>query len=180
MTAPEFLGLRHLSRHLHATVQDALEDHLVACGWLSDGTQGFETVLGALPVIYERKRPDEFLLQSLKPNIVAISFGGQTDDATDQLGGGLVTQEHVFFVDVYAENDGIAVALAEDIRDYFVGRTSVGRYFRVIDQTTGQPDLRYLAEYTEVFREPADRELPSVRWQIIRGTVSLDAPGYGD
>lgn len=179
MTTPT--GLRHFSRHLHATVEDLVQDHLIATGWLPNGDPGFVTLFGALPVTYQRQRPDEHLLQSLKPNVVAISFGGQTDDEPEQLGGGLVSQEHIFFVDVYAENDAVAVALAEDIRDFCAGRTAAGRYFRVQDHSTlpTTPVLAYLCEFDEIFREPSDRALANVRWQVIRGTVRVDGPGEG-
>ena len=168
--------MRHFARHLHATIQNQVEAHLVTMGWLTDGTVGFVPLLGALPVVFQRQRPDESILQSLKPNLVAVSFGGETDDEDEQLGGGLISQEHVMFVDVYAENDAVAVALACDVRDLLAGRFG-SRYFRVKDQVTGTDVLGYLAEYDEVFREPADRELPNVRWQIVRATVLVLMPG---
>lgn len=165
--------MRHFSRHLHATIQDQVEAHLVACGWLTDGTLDFIPLLGALPVEYQRQRPEESMLKSLKPNLVTVSFGGETDDTSEELGDGLISQEHTIFADVYAENDAIAVAIASDIRDLFAGRTAAGRYFRVIDQVTGTPVLGVRAEYSEVFREPADRELPSVRWQVVRAAAEV-------
>jgi hypothetical protein len=168
--------MRHFARHLHATIQNQVEAHLVTMGWLTDGTVGFVPLLGALPVEFQRQRPDESILKSLKPNLVAVSFGGETDDEDEQLGGGLISQEHVMFVDVYAENDAVAVALACDVRDLLAGRFG-SRYFRVKDQVTGTDVLGYLAEYDEVFREPADRELPNVRWQIVRATVLVLMPG---
>lgn len=166
--------MRHFSRHLHATIQNKIEAHLVAMGWLPpvDPT-GFVPLLGALPVTYQRQRPDESTLKSLEPNLVAVSFGGETDDTPEELGDGLFSQEHTIFADVYAENDAIAVALASDIRDLLAGRTAAGRYFRVVDQATGTDVLGTLAEFTEVFREPADRELPMVRWQIVRAAVEV-------
>lgn len=169
--------MRHFSRHLHATIQNQVEQHLVDCGWLTNGDVGFVPLLGALPVDYQRQRPDESMLKSLKPNLVSVSFGGQTDDEEEELGGGVVSQEHVIFADVYAENDAIAVALASDIRDLFAGRTAAGRFFRVVDQATATDVLGYRCEYDEVYREPADRELPSVRWQIVRATALVELPG---
>jgi hypothetical protein len=168
--------MRHLSRHLHATIPNQVEAHLVATGWLTDGTPGFVPLLGALPVEYLRQRPDENILKSLKPNMVAVSFGGRTDDEEEQLGGGLLSHEHVVFVDVYAENDAVASALTEDIRDLFAGRFG-SRYFQLIDQATTTPVPGYLCEYDEIFMEPADRELPKVRWHIVRGTVLVEMPG---
>lgn len=168
--------MRHFSRHLQATIQNLVEAHLVATGWLTDGSPGFQPLLGALPVDFQRQRPDESMLKALKPNLVAVSFGGQTDDEDEQLGGGLVSHEHVVFVDVYAENDAVAVALAEDVRDLMAGRYG-SRYFRPVDQVTGTPVLGYLCEWDEVFREPADRELPNVRWQVVRAAALVTLPG---
>lgn len=173
------MTLRHFSRHLHATIQNQIQDHLIATGWLPNGSPTFVTLFGAQPVSYLRQRPDEHLLQSIKANLVAVSFGTQGDDEEEQLGGGLISQEHIVFVDVYAENDAIAVALAEDIRDLMAGRTAAGRYFRIKDHTniptTDVPG--YLGEYDEVLREPADRELPSIRWQVVRAVALVTMPG---
>lgn len=170
--------MRHFSRHLHATIQNDVEAYLRETGWLPPlvPDPDFVTLLGALPVDFQRQRPDESMLKVLKPNLVAVSFGGQTDDTDEQLGGGLVSHEHVVYVDVYAENDAVAVALAEDVRDLMSGRVR-SRYFRPVDQNTMTPVLGYLCEYSEVFREPADRELPNVRWQVVRGAVLVELPG---
>lgn len=178
---PSATGLRHFSRHLHATVQDQIKAHLQACGWLPPTVPNpaFVTLFGAQPVTFQRQRPEESLLQSIKANLVTVSFGGQGNDQDEQLGGGMVSQEHVFFVDVYAENDAVAVALAEDVRDLLAGRTAAGRFFRVQDHTAlpTTPVLGYLGEYDEVFREPAARELANVRWQIVRATAYVTMPG---
>lgn len=169
--------MRHFSRHLQATIQNQVERHLVATGWLPDGSPGFVTLFGAQPVTFQRQRPDESLLKSVTANLVTVSFGTQSDDEDEQMGGGLVAQDHSVFVDVYAENDAIALALAEDVRDLFVGRTAAGRFFRIVDQTTATPVLGYLGEYDEVLRAPADRELPNVRWQLVQATALVHMPG---
>lgn len=172
--------MRHLSRHLQATVQNHVRDHLAFLDWIGPEEN---TPFGALPVQYQTVRPSEALLQSVTPNLVAVSFGGQTDDAEEQMGGGLVSQEHVVFVDVYAENEGVGLALAEDIRDLLVGRASylsyASRFLKVHDQATTPPTVvpGYLLEFTEVFREPAEREIGSVDWQVIRATAYLHLPG---
>lgn len=172
--------IRHFSRHLHATIQDQVEQHLIATGWLpAPGAVGFVTLFGALPVTFQRQRPDEETLKVVEPNLVTVSFGGQTNDEDVQMGGGVVSHEHIVFADVYAENDAIAVALASDIRDLLAGRTSAGRFFRVRDHSVSTkpviPD--HLGEYEEVFREPADRQLPTARWQIVRATALIHLPG---
>lgn len=170
--------MRHFSRHLEATIQNLVHDHLVTTGWLPAPNQvGFETLFGAKPVVFQRDRLDESTLTAVEPNLVAVSFGNQSDDVPQEVGGGLITQEHVVFVDVIAENLGIALALAEDVRDLMVGKTVAGRYFRIVDQVTTTLVAGAYGHWFEVFREPADRELANARWQTLRATVEVHMPG---
>jgi hypothetical protein len=161
-------------------MQDNVERHLTGLGWLGTDL----TPLGALPTTFQRVRPQESQLQSITPNLVAVSFGPQLDDAPEQLGGGLVSQEHVVFVDVFAENEGIGLALSEDVRDLFTGRASYAgrnpsRFFRLEDQTTAPPTpvLGYACEITDVHREVATRMVANAEWQIVRATVEVLMPG---
>lgn len=177
---PVFVPLRHLSRHLQATVQDHIQRHLTALGWIGPA-EGVP--FGARAVDYQTVRPSESLLKSLAPNLVSVSFGLQGDDTEEQMGGGLLSQDHVLFVDVYAENEGIGLALAEDVRDLLVGRASYrenpSRYLVLEDQMTEPPTPvpAYKAEFTDVFREPSDRELANADWQIVKATAYLHLPG---
>ena len=169
--------MRYLSRHLQATVQDLVERHLAALGWLDPADAPF----GALPVIVQRARPSESQLQAIEPNLVAVSFGEQGDETDAELGAGVTSSDHVLFVDVLAESGGVGLALAEDVRDLLTGRASydgrtASRYFRVEDQRTAPPTPvdGLLAEWAEVFREPAERQLPGTDWQVLRASIVLD------
>lgn len=171
--------MRHLSRHLQATLENHVEAWLTGLGWLDP----VNTPLGALPVTFQRKRPDEHLLQSVQPNLVTVSFGSQTDDAEEELGAGLVSQEHVVFVDIYAENEGIGLALAEDIRDLLVGRPpGVSRYVPLMDQRVNPPTpvLGYQIELDEVVREPSLRQLANISWQVVSCTAWIYLPGVSE
>lgn len=172
--------MRHLSRHLQATMETHVEQWLTGLGWLT--TDPLLVPLGALPVIFQRKRPEESLLASLKPNLVTVSFGGQTDDAEEELGGRLVSQEHVMFVDVYAENEGIGLALAEDVRDLLTGRpVGTSRFVALMNQDVAPPTpvVDYLIELDDVVREPASRQLNQVAWQVISCSAAIYLPGAG-
>lgn len=173
--------MRHLSRHLQATVQDHVRKHLVELGWIG---LVVDVPFGALPVIFQTVAPRESDLVAITPNLVAVSFGSQRDDSEEQLGGGLVSQEHAFFVDVMAENEGVGLALAEDVRDLLVGRAtyvgrSASRFLQLENQETQPPTpvVGYTGEFTEVMRSPADRDLGTINWQVISGTVFLHLPG---
>lgn len=173
--------MRFLSRHLQATLQDHVEAYLAELGWVGPADQ---TPLGALPVTYQRVRPDEDLLQSVTPNLVAASFGTQDEDTEEEMGGAVVSQDHVVFIDIYAENEGVALSLAEDVRDLFTGRASyagrtASRFVQLQDQTQMPPTpvLGYLIELGDVVREPSPRGLSSVVWQIVTATATIYLPG---
>lgn len=167
--------MRHLSRHLQATLEDHVEAWLTGLGWLDP-----DPPFGALPVKFQRKRPDEHLLESLTPNLVTVSFGRQADDEEEELGGGLVSQEHLMFVDVYGENEGIALALSEDIRDLLVGRApGTSRFVRLMNQMQAVPTpvLGYTIELQDVAREPATRPLANTSWHVVSCSAVAYMPG---
>lgn len=169
--------MRHLSRHLQSTVQDHVLRHLTELGWVgAPATVPF----GALPVTFQKVAPREEQLASITPNLVAVSFGRQTDDEEEEMGGPLISQEHVFFVDIYAENEGIGLALSEDVRDLLVGRASYGtrppsRYVTLENYSTSPPTPvpGFKGEFTDVLRTPADRVIGNYSWQVVSGSISL-------
>lgn len=167
--------LRHAARHVHQTVYDRVEGVLINLGWI-----GLDPPFGARSVTYQNIRPNEEELKSLTANTVSVSFGNEPDDVEDEMGGGLLTVEFPFFVDVYAEKEAIALAIASDVKDNLAGRVpGTSRFLTVVDQRTTTPVLGYQLEFTDLVREPVERELVRLFWQVVRCTATLTYVGEG-
>jgi len=158
------------------SITDSIKAVLDDGDWL-----GPDVPFGATPVVFQTVRPVESELKALTGNVVAVTFGNQSDDGDLELGGGEVQTEYVLFVDVWAEEQAVAIAIASDIRDHFTGKPNGGtRFVRVRDYTTeqdGEVIPGWLAEYTDVVREPVERELVRVNWQVVKATALLIYPG---
>lgn len=167
--------LRHTARHVQQTVNDHVETVLTDLGWI-----GQDPPFGATPVTFQTVRPNEEELKSLVANTVAVSFGNEPDDKEEEIGGGLVSVDFPFFVDVYAEKEAIALAIASDVKDHLAGRVpGTSRFLTVVDQRTTTPVLGYQIEFTDLFREPVERELVRLFWQVVRCTATLTYVGEG-
>lgn len=167
--------LRHAARHLQQTVADHVEATLTSLGWIgpSNGVP-----FGAKPVDYQVARPTEDELKSVEPNLVAISFGAEPDDVEEEMGGGLLSVEHVFFVDCYMAKEALAIAIGSDLKDTLAGRApGTSRFIPLTDYKTTTPVLGYQIEFDDVIREPVQRELTRVHWQVVKATAVLTYPG---
>lgn len=162
--------LRHSLRHVHRTVFDALSTGMTSLGWT-----GTNPPYGALPVTLISEYPKEFDLvkAALVPNKIAITYGIEFPTNWIELGGTLASQEVPFFADVYAETEGIALAMTNDIRDLLLGRFPVLMKNRmpVKDYSSGTPvDLTdWRIEFAEVERIPVQGrpEGATVRWSTV-------------
>lgn len=167
--------LRHTARHVHQTVYDYVESFLTAQGWI-----GSDPPFGARPLVFQTVRPSEEELKSLTANTASVSFGNEPDDTELEIGGGLLEVEFPFFVDVYAEKEAIALAIASDVKDTLSGRVpGTSRFLTVVDQRTRTPVLGYQLEFTDLVREPVERDLVRLFWQVVRCTATLTYVGEG-
>jgi len=76
------------------------------------------------PITFDEMVPDPKLMQ-VDPNTIAFTEGRMPTEVEEELGadgGGLVSTEHTFFVDIYGESASIARAIGGDVRGLLLGR----------------------------------------------------------
>lgn len=108
--------MRHRERHVLQTVVDHVRTILTDGGWMSEsGLFGgpVVTLVDHQPI--ENGETPAF-------NTVAVTFGNQTEDLDQELGGSLTTTSYALFVDIFPTDASVGRALAGDIK---AGLTSV-------------------------------------------------------
>ena len=166
--------LRHSMRHLQQTMKLDIENHLDTLLWRTNGSVPFGTdavVYRAEPLHPEEREP-------VQGNTVIISFGDSPDDVDEQLGGGLALTSTTMFVDCIGTSDAVALALAEDVKDWLNGRVG-SRYRQLLEFTSssvGTPVDGWQLELRDVVRE---RPLSNAfrYWHVVKSTVELRFPG---
>jgi len=166
--------LRHAPRHIQETIADDLETAMTALGWLGPTGVPF----GTKPLEFQRKRMDESEMRAITGNTAVISWGDEPDWREEELGGGLVSVNHVFFVDVVGTNDPIALAIASDVKDVMSGANTWSRFHQVRDYTQTPPAVvtGWQAEVMDVQRERPTADWRRY-WQTVKGTVTVYYPG---
>lgn len=162
--------LAYAVRHVQRTIENLIKDHLDSLGWL-----GSDPPFGASPFIFQRGRMVEADLRAAAGNLVSVSFGSESDDTEEELGGGLLSIEHVAFIDVLGQTDAIALSLASDVKDRLSGRyPDSTRFAAVYSHLTDPPTLvaGYRLEFVDVSREEGN---PAVvrNWHIVKATAEL-------
>lgn len=164
--------VRGQERLVYESVHDYLEDQLTTLGWIGAGPYPFAATA---PVTLLDSVPDK--TAPIAPNSVAFTSGTDDADAPGELGasgGGLWITEHVFFVDIYGENQGIAKALAADIRAVMTGRLpGSSRYFPFMDKTV-QPPVEaegHLLHFEDVVTETPVAQDYKRDWRVVKCTV---------
>lgn len=102
--------MRHRQRHVHATIVGHVIDQMTALGWVNDPVNFATTPVTVLD--YEPQQAGE----TPALNTVAVSIDHEGADEEYELGG-LETVEYTVFIDVYAENEPIGIAISTDIKD---------------------------------------------------------------
>lgn len=170
--------LRFVVRHLQRSIEDAVEEHLDALGWL-----GPVVPFGEQPVVFQRGRMDESELRAVTGNLVAVSFGNEPDDTPLELGGGLQLSEHFLFVDVIGREESVALVIASDLKDALSGRApGTSRYVRLRNYLTDPPTLvdDHLIELIDVMRERPDTVDYRRNWHVVKATVQHTSIGDPD
>lgn len=140
-------GLR--ARLIRDSVYNAINNALADLGW-------FEASANRAPVTF---RPAPCPLdEQVPPNTLALS--DENNDAADlELGSALAEFTWSMFVDIYGEDDAVALHLAGDVADILAGRMpSVGRSRPVIDvydYTLATPVVIFTVEVIEVHKDRA-------------------------
>lgn len=166
--------LRHAPRHIQETIADNLEAALNALRWFGPTDVPF----GTKALDFQRKRMDESEMRAITGNTAVISWGDEPDWNAEELGGGLVSVQHVLYVDVVGVNDPIALAIAADIKDVLSGADGHSRFHRIRDYAQDPPAEvpGWQAEVEDVIRERPTADWRRY-WQTIKATATVYYPG---
>lgn len=109
---------RFAPRHIAQTVFEFTTGKMDDLGWF-----GPDVPFGTIPVkTFTAPVRDNLETSRLQANSVAIYSGLEQRAADIELGGSLLQEPFVMFAEVYGENTGIAVSIASDIRDIWMGK----------------------------------------------------------
>jgi len=158
---------RMVTQLAFTTVRDTLMGPL---GWdgVRLGRLPFQATV--MPTITEQGDP-KVKVDPLTKNAIGFSEGAMPDDQILQLGDGLQSQAHTFFVDIYGENLSIAKQLAHDVRGCFTDRH--GRSVIALPDYAqpGHPVLPgHLVEYTDIVTEFPE-SLDQRNWAVVKFTA---------
>jgi hypothetical protein len=162
--------IRGQERMVYQAVHDYLHAQLDALGWFS-ATPPFNATS---PVTLLEYIPDK--TGPAQPNTVAFTSGVEEDSDGElgNAGGGLHLTEYVFFIDIYGESQGVAKALASDVKAILSGRLpGSSRYHQLTDYSQSPPAPAeghvFHFEHIEVHR-PAGQEFKR-NWEVVKVTV---------
>lgn len=164
------MSVRFASRFVRSSVQDLVKTFLHDYGWT-----GPTPPFGTLPIDLRLAGPTPQELRALDGNTVFVSFGDEPDQRPMELGGGMLRQEYVVFVDVIGVDETIADAIASDIKDRLSGLFGGTRYLRPVNPGTGAELAGYLGEFSDVMKHQADGERRA--WCTVSCALQMDFPG---
>lgn len=162
--------IRFATRYIQHSIGQVVQTFLDEYSW-TGATPPFGT--SSVDVKFVTPKPSD--LEVLHGNTVFVSFGDEPDHRPQELGGGMLRIEHVFFVDILGVDESISLALASDIKDRLTGLFGGTRYLRPKDPATGAELPGYLGEFTDVARSQPDGERNT--WYVVNGTCVMDFPG---
>lgn len=170
--------MRFRTRHVHKTVADYIEGMMFDLGWgdaslpLSHPNNA-DVPFQARPITWVEVQPDENG-DDVAPNTVAITLGNETNDDLLQMGGGLYEVEIPLFIDIYGENQAIALSIAGDIKSII----NYDLHIPVKDYTNGDPgvDTTEVIEFDLVHgpeRPTASIGSPDFRkfWRVVKSLL---------
>jgi len=163
------VSVRFASRFIKASVVDVVRQFLTEYGWI-----GPTPPFGTRSVELRASGPEASELKAVTGNVVFVSFGAEDDLRPMQLGGGMVRQDYVVFVDVVALDETIADTLAGEIKDRLSGLFGGTRYLRPANPGTRAPLPGYLGEFVDVVKYSPDGERRS--WVSVSCTLTMDYP----
>lgn len=161
--------IRGQSRFVEQSVVDYLTNQLMTLGWMDPEPPYAATQAVSVQDFAPPKNGP------LLPNTVAITTGVEPDDEEGELGcagGGLWRTEHTFFIDVYAESQGIAKALVEDVRAVLIGKLpGTKRYLKMTDysQTPPVEATGHLLHFEDVVKDTPTAE-SKLHWRVVKAT----------
>lgn len=169
--------VRHRDRMIRESVFEDLRDTLIACRWLAGTTTRpvHRLDTGALEIV--TTAPNQVLrllhhplnvieyfpdTQGTTPgavplNTLAMDVGRQGDTQLVELGSSMRATEHVFAFAFYAEEDAVAQALLNDLRDRYQGLIVNGDAVDLYNYLADPPSLVSRME-VDLFRYIRDAE----------------------
>lgn len=161
-------GLRFRQRHVHQTLVDHIKATLIATGWVS-APVNFATT----PVTVIDFQPQVGGV-TVAPNTVAVTLGSEDEDLDEELGAGLISCEHMLFVDIYGADGATATSIAADLKD--------GLKHRIVplrDYTTNPAGV--LVPGAQLEMDGVLIETPAVAttnvdkrfWRVVKATATL-------
>lgn len=159
-------SLRFRSRHVHHTLALHLEAELTRLGWAGAGAINFGTVAATFVEIQPDEAGDKIL-----PNTIAITLGDEPAADDEEMGDGSRVIAYPLFVDVYGENQSIAVSIASDVKHLLEDL-----YLPVLDYTTSTSGTS-TEEYLELDKDdllvqtpPAAATMADFRryWRVVK------------
>lgn len=169
--------LRHASRHVLASVMNAVNDGVEALGWTDESTLPFGTLNAAVVQFSDAPAiAGDKLADGVAPGLVAVTLGPEFPVDMEELGGPLARQDYPIFFDVFQPTYATTTALANDIRDILMGRfDGTHRYVVIKDQIDDSVVLSWTCELTDVEIVRPEVRLP-LHWQVVKVTAEVYFP----
>lgn len=170
--------LRHLTRHVHETITQHVETWMGSLGWMGPPDQ---VPFGTSPALFQVGRMDEASVKQVTGNLIAISYGDEPEETHIELGGGLVKQDYIVYIDCLADEDSVALAMANDVKDCLLGNAPLtSRFLRLHDHTNAPPTQLddYLMEFTDVVRRKPE-VVYRANWHVIQTVCEMVYPKDG-
>lgn len=169
--------VRHVDRHVHATVLNAVRASITGLGWTAAETLPFGEVNSDVVTFVDTPAfAGDVLSPAVKSGMVACTLGDEFSPLMQEMGGPLAQQDYPIFFDVFQKTHASALSLASDIRDTLLGRLpGTHRFLPVINQLTGDELLGWRIELEDVERVGPHSALP-LHWQVVKVTASTYYP----
>lgn len=162
--------MRFRYRHTHKTICRYIETQLTTLGWVNAPVN-----FGTTPLTFVEIQPDENG-EPVAVNTVAITLGDGPVDTAEELGDGLYSVAYPFFVDVYGENQSIAVSIAEDVKDVVNHEISILLFdWTDPNNPVEQTDYMTFERVSGPQRPPISFQSQDFRrhWRVVKGLARL-------
>lgn len=158
--------MRHLSRHVHATLVDLTK--VALADWI-----GMTPPYGATRLTVTGVAPS--LPEQVEPNLVTLSLEYPSSPRPAELGGGLQHVGYTIFWDVFAENVSTCMAIVDDLRVAFA-EISMPVYDHT-DVVAVATDNWIEIDELEVDEPPAAGQVDRSHWRVVSGPVDVYVVG---
>lgn len=173
------MSLRFRYRHVHATLFDYVRSSLIDLGWgnaalPADDPANLAVNFGTPAATYIDNQPDEAGV-AVAPNTIAVTLGDEPAAEDLELGGGLLEVAFPVYVDIYGQNQSIAVSIASDVK------AMLEDHFLTVCDYTARPPAP-TDEVIEIDKEDVDVSRPQAAigsqdfkryWRVVRARARV-------